>query len=216
MYVPNILPSNSVVYTSVSVHGVTKLGFRSHPTGSSTPEDITMTFSFSRSDQPVYTTASLRPSSPCLATQAMAGPVLSYLWNSLDMSSSGHVCYSPQHASSTVYVSNSKASSTGDRCLSQDLQGRSMYMFPPFPLLNKVIQKLRTTQEGEVIQIPLWSLSQPWFPHLLRLCVDHTSFRTAGAYCHNRDMSRTVSRTICTHGGSHAALPSSRIFKRGL
>ena len=30
--------------------------------------------------------------------------------------------------------------------LSQDWQGRSMYMFPPFPLLNKVIQKLRTTQ----------------------------------------------------------------------
>ena len=26
--------------------------------------------------------------------------------------------------------------------LSQDWQGRSMYMFPPFPLLNKVIQKL--------------------------------------------------------------------------
>ena len=36
--------------------------------------------------------------------------------------------------------------------LSQDWQGRSMYMFPPFPLLSKVIQKLRTIQEGEVIQ----------------------------------------------------------------
>ena len=32
--------------------------------------------------------------------------------------------------------------------LSQDWQGRSMYMFPSFPLLNKVIQKLRTTQTG--------------------------------------------------------------------
>ena len=29
--------------------------------------------------------------------------------------------------------------------LSQDWQGRSMYMFPPFLLLNKVIQKLRNT-----------------------------------------------------------------------
>ena len=57
--------------------------------------------------------------------------------------------------------------------LSQDWQGRSMYMFPPFPLLNKVIQKLRTTQEGEVNPIaPRWPF-QSLFPHLLRLCVDH-------------------------------------------
>ena len=37
--------------------------------------------------------------------------------------------------------------------LSQDWQGRSMYMFPPFPLLNKVIQKLRSTQAAEVVLI---------------------------------------------------------------
>ena len=40
--------------------------------------------------------------------------------------------------------------------LSQDWQGRSMYMFAPFLLLNKVIQKLRTTQTGEVILIAPW------------------------------------------------------------
>ena len=43
--------------------------------------------------------------------------------------------------------------------LSQDWQGRLMFMFPLFPLLSKVIQKLRTTQEGEVILI------SPWWPH---------------------------------------------------
>ena len=37
--------------------------------------------------------------------------------------------------------------------LPQDWQVRSMFMFPPFPLLSKAIQKLRTTQEGEVILI---------------------------------------------------------------
>ena len=57
--------------------------------------------------------------------------------------------------------------------LSQDWQGRSMYMFPPFPLLNRVIQKLRTTQEGEVILLAPWWPSQAWFPHILRLYVDH-------------------------------------------
>ena len=55
--------------------------------------------------------------------------------------------------------------------LSQDWQGRSMYMFPPFPLLNKVIQKLRSTQSAEVILVAPWWPNQSWFPHLLRLCV---------------------------------------------
>ena len=57
--------------------------------------------------------------------------------------------------------------------LSQDWQGRSMYMFPPFPLLNRVVQKLRSTQAAEVILVAPWWTSQPWFPHLLRLCVEH-------------------------------------------
>ena len=57
--------------------------------------------------------------------------------------------------------------------LSQDWQGRSMYMFPPFPLLNKVLQKLRSTQVAEVILVAPWWPSQSWFPHLLRLCVEH-------------------------------------------
>ena len=56
--------------------------------------------------------------------------------------------------------------------LSQDWQGRSMYMFPPFPLLSKVMQKLRTTQVAEVILVAPWWQSQPWFPHLLRLCAE--------------------------------------------
>ena len=85
-------------------------------------------------------------------------------------SNSGHVCHSPQHSSSPVYVSDSGASSTGD--MPQDSQGRSLYMFPPFALLNKVIQKLKSTQGGKVILIALWWPSKPWFPHLC-LCVDH-------------------------------------------
>ena len=54
-------------------------------------------------------------------------------------------------------------------------------MFPPFPLLSKVIQELWNTQEqelwntqeGEVIIIASSGPSQPWFPHLLRLGVDN-------------------------------------------
>ena len=56
--------------------------------------------------------------------------------------------------------------------LSQDWQGRSMYMFPPFPLLSNVIQKLRSTQVAEVVLIAPWWPTQSWFLHLLRLCVE--------------------------------------------
>ena len=58
-----------------------------------------------------------------------------------------------------------------------------MYMFPSFPLLSKVIQKLRMTQEGEMILIAPWWLSKLWFPHLLRLCVDHPQF-----FLYSRDL----------------------------
>ena len=57
--------------------------------------------------------------------------------------------------------------------LSLDWQGRSVYMFPPFPLLNKVMQKLRSTQAAEVILVASRWPSQPWFQRLLRLCVEH-------------------------------------------
>ena len=48
-----------------------------------------------------------------------------------------------------------------------------MYMFPPFPLLSKVMQKLRSTQVAEVILVASWWPTQSWFPHLLCLCVEH-------------------------------------------
>ena len=79
-----ISPQPVLSYTCTQVPqslGVTHLGFRSYPTGLSIPESITTTFSFFRSDKPVYITASLRPISPCQPTQEMARPVIYYLWN---------------------------------------------------------------------------------------------------------------------------------------
>ena len=48
----------SVVSTSAPIHGFTQLGLRSHPTGSSADETITMTFLLCGPDKLVYTTAS--------------------------------------------------------------------------------------------------------------------------------------------------------------
>ena len=100
--------------------------------------------------------------------------------------------------------------------LSQDWQGRSLFMFPPFPLLSKVIQKLRTTQEGEVILIaylPGGHHNHGFHIYYVFVWTTLSSFRTDRAYCHNRDMSWMASGTICMLGGSHATLPNSRIFK---
>ena len=77
---------------------------------------------------------------------------------------SRHVCNSVELPPSSVHVSNSGAKSPSGGCSVSRMA---------FPLLSKVIQKLRSTQTAEVILIAPWWLSQSWFPHLLRLCVEH-------------------------------------------
>ena len=99
-------------------------------------------------------------------------------------------------------ISNLGPRALAVNALSQDWQGRSMYMFPPFHLLNKVMQKLRSTQVAEVILVAPWWPSQPWFPHLLRLCVEHTPVLP-----YRRDLlSQQDQKYICTYGGSHVTI----------
>ena len=81
MCMPDILPNSFFVQRRVPVHGINQLGLRSHPNGWVTHEALTMTFSFVRSDKPVYTTMSIRPFSPCHPTRAMAGPMVSHVRN---------------------------------------------------------------------------------------------------------------------------------------
>ena len=58
--------------------------------------------------------------------------------------------------------------------LSQDWQGRSMYMFPPFPLLNKVIQKT-TCHQGwqDSSNNPLVAMKTVVPTSTSAVCVDH-------------------------------------------
>ena len=78
---PSILPQGTKLYLGVPASGVTQLGFRSYPSGSFVPETPSTSFSFIRSDRPVYATASIRLPGPCQPTSAMAGPTFSYLRN---------------------------------------------------------------------------------------------------------------------------------------
>ena len=88
-------------------------------------------------------------------------------------SSSGQVCHSLQHASSPVHGSSSGASRTGDRCFVTGLAGEVNVHVSTVSPAQQSFRSSRTTQMGEVILIASWCPSQPWFPHLLRLSVDH-------------------------------------------
>ena len=80
-HTPSILPQGTELYSGVPASGITQLGLRSYPVGSFVPETSLTSFSFTRSDRPVYATASIRPLGPCQPTSAMAGPTFSYLRN---------------------------------------------------------------------------------------------------------------------------------------
>ena len=114
-----------------------------------------------RPNQPITTVWSLHPEIVARIFDIWGAPTV-------DMFATVHNTLLPQFISLILELQ-----ALAIDALSQDWQGRSMYMFPPFPLLNKVIQKLHATQEGEVILIAHWWPSQPWFPCL---CVDHPHF----------------------------------------
>ena len=76
---PSILPQGTRLFSSVPSYGFTQLGLRSYPSGSFVPETPSTSFSFVRSDKPVYATPQIRPCGPCQPTAALAGPTFSYL-----------------------------------------------------------------------------------------------------------------------------------------
>ena len=88
-------------------------------------------------------------------------------------SSSGQVCYSPQHASSPVHGSSSGASSTGDRCFVTGLAGEVNVHVSTISPAQQSHSEAQDHPDGRGdTHRPRWP-SQPWFPHLLRLSVDH-------------------------------------------
>ena len=45
------------------------------------------------------------------------------------------------------------------------------YAFPPFSLINRVLQKVEQDQSQGIIIVPMWN-TQVWFPRLLHLLID--------------------------------------------
>ena len=55
--------------------------------------------------------------------------------------------------------------------LSMNWDNLQMYAFPPFPLILKILKKLRSSYRAKMLLIaPLWP-TQPWFPQLLQMLV---------------------------------------------
>ena len=87
---------------------------------------------------------------------------------------SRHVCNSVELPPSSVHVSNSGAKSPSGGCSVSGLAGEVNVHVSSIPSAHsEVIQKLWSTQATEVILIAPWWPNQSWFPHFLRLCVEH-------------------------------------------
>lgn len=48
----------------------------------------------------------------------------------------------------------------------------NFYAFPPFALINRVLQKVEQDQSQGIIIVPLWT-TQVWFPRLLHMLIDY-------------------------------------------
>ena len=131
----------------------------------------------------------------------------------MGISNSGHVCHSPQCPSSPVYISDFRASSTGDRCSVTRLAGTVDIHTSTVCLAQQSHSETTCHPERQDNSNSPWWPSQLWFPHLIRLCEDHP--RIIPYRCDLLLQQGFISdgKSYCTHGGSHAALPSSRIFR---
>ena len=89
---------------------------------------------------------------------------------------SRHVCDTVELPPSSVHVSSSGAKSSSGGCSVSRLAGEVNVHVSTFYPAQQGVQKLRSTQVAEVILVAPWWPSQPWFPHLLRLCVEHPLF----------------------------------------
>ena len=76
------IPKISVLSKGGPFYGLTQLGLGSYSSRSSIPETTTTTLSLIRSDEPVFSAASIRPAAPCQPTPAVAGPIFSYVRHS--------------------------------------------------------------------------------------------------------------------------------------
>ena len=114
-----------------------------------------------------------------------------------------------------VHLPSSGASSTSSRCTVTGLAGEVDVHVSTVSPAQQSHSEAQDHPRGRGDTNSSLVAVTTWFPHLLHLCVDYPRFfPNCRDLLSHRDMSRATSRTICMHGGSHATLPSSRIFEK--
>ena len=58
-----------------------------------------------------------------------------------------------------------------------------LYMFPPFSLIPRILQKIQADQAEVVLVAPVWK-TQTWWPHLLKMCQDWHMIKQAHDVLH--------------------------------
>ena len=132
-------------------------------------------------------------------------------------SHSGHVCHIPQHSAPPVHVSSTGATNIGSGCSITTLAGTVIVQVFSVSVAEQGNSETSSHSKRRDHFDPPWWSSQPWFPHLIQICVDQFRFLP---FCQNLISEpghiSDGSRTIYMQGGSFKALSSSRIFRRGL
>ncbi|KAK3879906.1 hypothetical protein Pcinc_015550 [Petrolisthes cinctipes] len=90
----------------------------------------------------------------------------------LELCHSGPVCHEAQLQTSKLCLAVSGSNGNSHRCLPVQLGYQDLYAFPPFPLIRKVINKLRAASCTNLILIaPFWPQKE-WLPDLVQASVD--------------------------------------------
>ena len=127
-------------------------------------------------------------------------------------SSSGHVCHSPQHASSPVYVSTSGASSTGDRCsvtgMAMEVDVHVSNVSPAQQSHSEAQDHPREQSDTNILLEAVTTVVSTFTTSVCEPPMPPRSAVTTGLYLVRQVIPSARMET-------HAALPSSRIFERG-
>ena len=81
------------------------------------------------------------------------------------------VCFKLSNQLPSYYSWKSDPSSLGTDALQQKWYHKSLYAFPPFALIHKVLKKVEEEKVSPLIIVtPTWQ-TQSWYPELLRLSI---------------------------------------------
>ena len=114
----------------------------------------------------------------------------------------------------------------------------TLYMFPPFAMLSKILRKIHTEKAEAIMVAPLWP-AQPWFSALLHMLTDDIfllprnvltshhkhqappqslrlmAVRISGRECRNSEYLRGLRQSSKTHGGSPHNHSTKRTWQNG-